>query len=105
MTPTIQSYEAHITIEPVFGQRFDEFESLCRSYGFRLAELLLMKSRQETPMRSNKDSFCTGHIKGLGRNWSWESLGYADDLQLKMFADPPDMPCMCADGDDGGDDA
>lgn len=61
--PPINSYEAHITIEPVFGERFDLFERLCAPYKFRPAELLLMKQRTETPQRSNKDSFCTGHSK------------------------------------------
>lgn len=39
-------------------------------------------------------------IKGLGRHWSWESLGRADDQQFRMFAEPPQIPCMCADGED-----
>jgi len=61
MTPL--SYEAHITIEPVFGERFERFEEISTPYGFRPAELLLQKQRLETPIRSNKDSFCTGHGK------------------------------------------
>lgn len=61
MTPEIASYEAHITIEPVFGERFNKFEELCAPYKFKPAELLLQKQRAATPTRSNKDSFCTGH--------------------------------------------
>lgn len=38
-------------------------------------------------------------IKGLGRHWSWEALGRADDQQAKLFTDPPEMPCMCSDGE------
>ena len=63
MTQEIQSYEAHITIEPVFGERFDQFERCCAPYKFRPAELLMQKQRAVTPERSNKDSFCTGHSK------------------------------------------
>ena len=63
MTPEIHSFEAHITIEPVFGDRFDKFEKCCLPYKFRPAELLLQKQRDITPERSNKDSFCTGHSK------------------------------------------
>lgn len=38
-------------------------------------------------------------VKGLGRNWRWEDLVAADDAQMKMFADLPDMvPCGCYDG-------
>jgi len=59
----IKSYEAHVTIEPVFGERFDLFEQCATVYKFRPAELLLMKQRESTPIRSNKDSFCTGHSK------------------------------------------
>lgn len=63
MTPQITSFEAHVTIEPVFGERFDEFERCCASHKFKPAELLLQKMREVTPQRSNKDSFCTGHGK------------------------------------------
>ena len=33
--PAITSYEAHITIEPVFGQRFKDFEEICAIHKFR----------------------------------------------------------------------
>lgn len=61
MTPEPLSFEAHITVEPVFGERFDAFSTACSLYGFRPAELLLRKQRSATPERSDKDSFCTGH--------------------------------------------
>jgi hypothetical protein len=61
--PTIHSFESHITIEPVFGTRFQQFEQCCASYKFRPAELLLQKQRETTPERSSKDSLCTGHSK------------------------------------------
>lgn len=54
-------YEAHITIEPVEGDKFDLFESLCSAYKFKPAHLVMMKLRQVTDTRSNRDSFCTGH--------------------------------------------
>lgn len=63
VVPEIQSYEAHITIEPVFGDRFELFEQCCAPYKFKPAELLLQKQRDTTPIRSSKDSFCTGHSK------------------------------------------
>lgn len=55
------TYESHITIEPVFGERFTAFESITAEYKFKPAELLMMKLREATALRSNKDSFCTGH--------------------------------------------
>lgn len=39
-------------------------------------------------------------IKGLGRHWSWEEIGRADNQQFKMFVETVPMPCFCADGDD-----
>lgn len=55
------TFEAHITIEPVFGEKFNLFEACCKPYQFRPAELLLQKTRVGTPQRSTRDSFCTGH--------------------------------------------
>lgn len=57
----IKTFEAHITIEPVFGELFEQFERCSAAYKFKPAELLLQKQREATPQRSNKDSFCTGH--------------------------------------------
>lgn len=62
-----KSYEAHVTIEPVFGSRFDLFERVCKYFQFKPAELLLQKSREDTPERSSKDSFCTGHGTDYGQ--------------------------------------
>jgi hypothetical protein len=46
-----------------------------------------------------------GHIKGLGRQWSWEQVVKADEQQLDLFPDTDPLPCMCFDGgdeEDGG---
>jgi hypothetical protein len=34
-------------------------------------------------------------VKGLGRHWSWEDIAAADKAQLKLFEEPPQMPCEC----------
>ena len=39
-------------------------------------------------------------VKGLGRNWSWQSLVAADEAQLKMFEERVNVPCMCFDGEE-----
>jgi hypothetical protein len=39
-------------------------------------------------------------VKGLGRHWSWEEIGMADEQQFKMFPETIEMPCMCFDGSD-----
>ena len=56
-------YEAHVTIEPVVGERYDLFSKLCEEVGFKPAKLVMIKDREVTDVRSNKDSFCTGHAK------------------------------------------
>jgi hypothetical protein len=56
-------YESHVTIEPVFEARLEEFKELCMKFNFHVAKLLMQKNREETPSRSSKDSFCTGHSK------------------------------------------
>jgi hypothetical protein len=41
------------------------------------------------------------NIKGLGRHWSWESLGAADDAQFKLIPENyMDTDCACIDGDE-----
>lgn len=67
----------------------------------------ILKLRREHPdlfdravaMERNSQSKNTA-VKGLGRNWSWESLAAADDAQMKMFNDVIDTPCGCFDGED-----
>jgi hypothetical protein len=60
MLPSWHYYEAHVTIDPVFDDRLEEFGRLCQEQGFRVAELLMKKRKQDTEQRSSKDSFCTG---------------------------------------------
>jgi hypothetical protein len=40
-----------------------------------------------------------GVTKGLGRSWSWESLIAADEAQFDLFPEPPEINCMCFDGE------
>lgn len=84
MHPEITSYESHITIEPVFGERFELFERLCADFRFKPAELLLMKQRDVTPQRSNKDSFCTGHSKTF-EDLRDRTLGLVEVLKANGF--------------------
>lgn len=59
------TYEAHVTIEPVEGERFDLFERIANHLQFKPAHLLMMKDRKATDQRSNLDSFCTGHDQNV----------------------------------------
>lgn len=54
-------FEAHVTIEPVEGERFDDFADICTRNSFKPAHLLMMKNRQWAEERSDRDQFCTGH--------------------------------------------
>lgn len=65
-------YESHVTIEPVFGERLELFAQVCSTYKFKAAKLLMQKDRADTPERSNKDTFCTGHANNY------------DDLHKRM---------------------
>ena len=56
-------YEAHITIEPVFDDERIFASNLCKPYGFKLADLLMKKRKQDTEERSSSDTFITGHSK------------------------------------------
>lgn len=53
----VMYYECHITIDPVFDERLEEFKKLCEGFEFKVAKLLMEKSPSTT------DSFCTGHHK------------------------------------------
>lgn len=58
-------YESHITIEPVFGDDLVRLTSLCDQFGFRIAELLMQKRREDTPERSKYDTFCSSRSVDL----------------------------------------
>ena len=53
-------YEAHITVEPVFEERLNQFKVICHDYKFHVAILLMQKRKGDTEERSKNDSFCTG---------------------------------------------
>ncbi len=56
-------YECHVTVEPIFDERLQQFQDICAKYNFRVAKLLMHKRKEDTPERSSKDAFCTGHSK------------------------------------------
>ncbi len=66
-------YEAHVTIEPVFGKQLAILETVASKYGFRVADLLMQKRAEDTPERSKNDTFCTAR-----------SISYSD-LETRMF--------------------
>lgn len=41
-----------------------------------------------------------GTVKGLGRNYSWQSLVDADNAQMKLWPEAPPLACGCFDGEE-----
>lgn len=56
-------FESHITIEPVFDDRLLGAQIIAKKYGFKVANLLMQKRKDDTPERSKNDTFMTGHSK------------------------------------------
>lgn len=51
-------YECHVTIEPLTGPALDNLKSTAKTFGFRVADLLMVKADGSTE-KSSRDSFCT----------------------------------------------
>lgn len=56
-------YECHVTIDPIFGEELELAKSISKQFGFKVAELLMQKRKEDTPERSKYDTFMTGHAK------------------------------------------
>lgn len=52
-------YESHITLDPVFDERLVEARKICLKHGFRVAELLMQKRREDSPEQSKYDTFAS----------------------------------------------
>lgn len=66
MTKAKYYYESHITIEPIEDpELLDDVKLFSDHFHFRIADLFMLKDRKETPERSNRDTFMTGHGKDL----------------------------------------
>jgi hypothetical protein len=53
-------YESHVTIEPVFDDQLSSLKAISSAYGFKIADLLMQKRREDKPERSKYDTFLTG---------------------------------------------
>ena|ERR1700742_453338 len=61
MTHTTELYfECHITVEPVFGEYLDKLKLIATPHKFHVADLLMRKRLEDTPERSQFDTFLTG---------------------------------------------
>lgn len=56
-------YECHITIDPVFGEERDRLARIIKPFKFKLAKLVMKKSKGDEYKDSQLDTFMTGHGK------------------------------------------
>lgn len=54
-------YEAHVTIDPVFGEIRAHARQIATTYGFRLAKLIMRKHEADGETPAQDDTFMTGH--------------------------------------------
>lgn len=54
-------FEAHVTIDPVFGFDRDKAEDIARQHKFKLAKLVMLKG--DISEESKRDTFMTSHDK------------------------------------------
>lgn len=61
--PTVSElyFEAHVTIDPVFGFDRDKAEDIARQHNFKLAKLVMLKGNISE--ESKRDTFMTSHDK------------------------------------------
>ena len=77
-------FEAHVTIEPVFGRGLNLAKAISEKYNFKVAELLMKKRENDTPQRSRCDTFMTGHAKHLDE-LKGRMVGLIAELRLHGF--------------------
>jgi len=66
MTISNLYYECHVIIEPIFDEeKLKQLKLICKRFGFRLADLLMQKRKEDTPERNKNDTFCTSHDSDL----------------------------------------
>lgn len=52
-------FESHVTLDPVFDEKLRVAKELCLHHGFRVAELLMQKRREDSPEKSKHDTFAS----------------------------------------------
>lgn len=80
-------YECHITIEPVFDKRLEKLKEVAAAYEFKVADLLMVKRKEDTPERSKFDTFMTSRNTEKGLLWhrADELIKTLQKLDYKVF--------------------
>jgi hypothetical protein len=76
-------YEAHITIDPVFDIKLEQFKMLSKRYNFRVAKLLMEKGG-EYNVPSTRDSFCTSRSTDFTKIVN-DTICLVDALKIANF--------------------
>lgn len=77
-------YEAHITIEPVFDKDLEVAKILADCRGFRVADLLMVKRKEDTPERSKYDTFMTSRDTDYDTIYN-ATIDLVNDLKTANF--------------------
>jgi len=67
MIPEGKYFESHVTIEPVFGADLEDVKHIASWFGFKVADLLIKKRKEDTAERSANDTFCTARDKDFDK--------------------------------------
>lgn len=77
-------FECHITIEPVFEESYGVVVAIGKKHGFRVAELLMKKRKDDSPERSMYDTFMTSHSKSLS-DIKYRMICCCKELEIRGF--------------------
>lgn len=77
-------FECHVTISPVFDAKLKLAEDLAKLHGFKVANLLMQRRKEDTPERSKNDTFMTGHDKSMS-SIKVKMIDLIEDLQKHGF--------------------
>jgi hypothetical protein len=77
-------FECHITIQPVFEEDYEIVRTIAAKHGFRIAELLMKKRKEDSAERSMYDTFITSHSRSLS-DMKYRMLTCCKELQVHQF--------------------
>lgn len=67
IVPSRLYFEAHVTLDPVFGERRQQAEVIAKKHGFRLAKLIMRKREGDAETPHEDDTFMTTR----STDWTW----------------------------------
>ncbi len=77
-------FEAHVTVEPVFGERLEEMRAVGLHFEFRVASLIMRRTAEETGESSRDDTFASARGESL-HDISDRTRGFCEALRYRGF--------------------